>query len=144
MHTVSSHPFCCFFIVYCWVKFDKTGDRDELVPPVHMRTLHNLAVLSTHRDYFSVAGGTHNDTFEVAGIEYYRRLHAFIKSYVQHANSDADSAEHLAGAQEVTPDEVLRSDSSSSSKLDEDSYLFVDKDSESVALPTMTTNFQVK
>lgn len=49
-----------------------------LVPPVHMKSLYDLAIRSRMKDFYSVAGGTHNDTWEVAGAQYYRRLKAFI------------------------------------------------------------------
>eukprot|EP00598_Pedospumella_elongata_P004843 CAMPEP_0184981278 /NCGR_PEP_ID=MMETSP1098-20130426/11070_1 /TAXON_ID=89044 /ORGANISM="Spumella elongata, Strain CCAP 955/1" /LENGTH=340 /DNA_ID=CAMNT_0027504827 /DNA_START=212 /DNA_END=1234 /DNA_ORIENTATION=+ len=120
------------------------GDSDELVPPIHMRTLYNLAVRCTHREYFSVLGGTHNDTFEVAGIEYYHRLRAFIKEFVDRAGKIAAGNKD----EEVAPERAQRAGSSgSASGSSEEEYLFVDKDTnehEHVALPTMTTNFQVK
>jgi fermentation-respiration switch protein FrsA (DUF1100 family) len=47
------------------------GDADTLVPPIHMKKLFDLAVNAIHREFFSVLGGTHNDTWEVAGEEYY-------------------------------------------------------------------------
>lgn len=54
-----------------------SGDSDQLVPPFHMKMLFDKARMSKHRDFYSVAGGTHNDTWEVAGLEYYRRLRNF-------------------------------------------------------------------
>lgn len=49
-----------------------TGDSDQLVPPSHMKRLFELAVRSAGKVFYSVYGGTHNDTWEVAGEEYYR------------------------------------------------------------------------
>lgn len=49
-----------------------SGDRDELVPTSHMTTLHQAAVSSRFKDFYSVRGGTHNDTWEVAGLAYYK------------------------------------------------------------------------
>jgi pimeloyl-ACP methyl ester carboxylesterase len=52
-----------------------SGEMDELVPPVHMRKLAELALRSSYKEFFSVPGGTHNDTWERA-FDYYevRRL----------------------------------------------------------------------
>mmetsp|Transcript_44352 Transcript_44352/g.72360 ORF Transcript_44352/g.72360 Transcript_44352/m.72360 type:complete len:151 (-) Transcript_44352:77-529(-) len=54
------------------------GDRDELVPPAHMRRLHALAARSAHRDQYIVKGGTHNDTWHRGGEAYYRAFKKFI------------------------------------------------------------------
>ena len=48
-----------------------SGDSDELVPTEHMVRLHQLATKSRYADFFSVRGGTHNDTWERAGSYYY-------------------------------------------------------------------------
>jgi len=112
-----------------------------------MRTLHKLATQSAHREFFNVSGGTHNDTFEVAGIEYYRRLAAFIKDHVARAKTPAGGASSGSGSgasREVVPEEVRSGSVSPAGSTTDEEYLFVDKDSENVALPTMTTNFQVK
>ena len=61
-----------------------SGDSDQLVPPFHMKMLFEKAVRSKHLDFFSVAGGTHNDTWEVAGLEYYHRLSAFANAVMRH------------------------------------------------------------
>ena len=47
------------------------GDRDELVPTFHMIRLHELASNSAYADFYSVRGGTHNDTWERGGQAYY-------------------------------------------------------------------------
>jgi len=47
------------------------GDSDQLVPPAHMRKLYDLAAKSTLRQFYSVLHGTHNDTWELGGEEYY-------------------------------------------------------------------------
>ena len=49
-----------------------SGDADELVPPSHMKGLYELATVSIHRDFYSVASGTHNDTWARAGGRYYQ------------------------------------------------------------------------
>lgn len=51
---------------------NEIGDSDELVPPFHMKQLYELAVKSKHREFYSVSGGGHNDTWERAGKQYYR------------------------------------------------------------------------
>jgi pimeloyl-ACP methyl ester carboxylesterase len=48
-----------------------SGDSDELVPPTHMKALYDFATKSVHRDFYSVLGGRHNDTWDVAGRAYY-------------------------------------------------------------------------
>ena len=67
-----------------------SGDSDQLVPPFHMKMLFEKAVNSKHRDFFSVAGGTHNDTWEVAGLEYYHRLSAFADAVMKHYGRSID------------------------------------------------------
>lgn len=124
------------------------GDVDELVPAAHMRSLYNLAARSAYKEFYSVPGGTHNDTFEVAGLEYYRRLGEFLWRHVvgqgATAEGDAGSERELEG---IAPAAVLegsgRGSGSGSGSVDEEGYLVVDKEP-SVALPTMTKNFQVK
>lgn len=117
------------------------------MPPIHMRTLYNLAVRCTHREYFSVLGGTHNDTFEVAGLEYYHRLRAFVKEFVDRAARQMADADLPARAQRGGSSGSRSGSGSGGMSPTEEEYLFVDKDSnehEHVALPTMTTHFQVK
>lgn len=36
-----------------------------------MKKLYELALKSVHREFFSVLGGGHNDSWEIAGAEYY-------------------------------------------------------------------------
>ncbi len=47
-----------------------SGDKDELVPRFHMERLHELATASVHREFYSIKGGSHNDSWERAGLEY--------------------------------------------------------------------------
>lgn len=37
-----------------------------------MKRLHELSLKSIGKEFYSVLSGTHNDTWEVAGAEYYR------------------------------------------------------------------------
>lgn len=37
-----------------------------------MKRLHELSLKSVGKEFYSVLSGTHNDTWEVAGAEYYR------------------------------------------------------------------------
>ena len=55
-----------------------SGAKDKLVPSWMVQRLHDAAAASSHREIFSVAEGTHNDTFQKAGPEYVRRLRAFL------------------------------------------------------------------
>ncbi len=55
-----------------------SGDSDELVPPFHMKQLYEMATSSVFKDFYSVSGGTHNDSYIVAGARYYERLKAFL------------------------------------------------------------------
>lgn len=58
------------------------GDSDELVPTEHMKRLHALATASSFTDFFSVRGGTHNDTWERAGAGYYKVGRQSVSGYV--------------------------------------------------------------
>jgi hypothetical protein len=54
-----------------------SGDSDELVPPVQMKKLADLATKSSKVEFFSVAAGRHNDSWEVAGSKYYQVIDVF-------------------------------------------------------------------
>lgn len=118
------------------------------MPPSHMRILHENAVKCVHREQFSVLGGTHNDTFEVAGIEYYRRLAAFVHKYVQTEDWGLQGPQgqiqeaSVAESGAATTTAGLRS-SSSGSVVEDGEYLLVEQEPH-VHLPTMNTHFQVK
>jgi hypothetical protein len=109
-----------------------------------MRTLHNLAARCSKKEFYSVLGGTHNDTFEVAGLEYYRRLGAFVRQHVERRGGASGASADVRAAPEeaIAPAAVRRS--TSSGEVDEEGYLVVDNDEPSVALPTMTKSFQVR
>ena len=152
-------PLTSTYILY-------VGDADELVPASHMRSLYNFAANCCDKDFYSVRNGTHNDTFEVAGIEYYQRLRKFAQKLMQNTtissttgssidNNEAEN-EEVKERKVVSPTAVIVEDgnsgssntgtgssSGSSTGLDEEGYLLVEADA-NVALPTMTTNFQVK
>jgi fermentation-respiration switch protein FrsA (DUF1100 family) len=55
-----------------------SGDSDELVPPSHMKKLFDLATSSAHKDFYSIFKGHHNDSWDVAGREYYTVPISFI------------------------------------------------------------------
>ncbi|CAM9862368.1 unnamed protein product [Chrysoparadoxa australica] len=55
-----------------------SGSQDELIPPHHMMELHRLAS-SRHKVWYSVAEGTHNDTWLKGGEEYYRKVYDFLR-----------------------------------------------------------------
>ncbi len=48
-----------------------------------MKKLYELAIRSIHREFYSVLGGGHNDSWEVAGEEYYvvRYKHLLLLSF---------------------------------------------------------------
>lgn len=112
-----------------------SGDSDELVPPQHMKELFEHATQASFRDFYSVFGGSHNNTWEVAGADYYLRLRKFIYDHVMNATSAANFVD--------TP--KLNSDGTTKIQDEEEDYYVVDKDStQTGALPTMGTNFMVK
>lgn len=68
-----------------------SGDSDELVPRSMMESLHRMATSSALLDFFSVAGGSHNDSWIKAGSSYYKRLKAFL-SVLKSQSSNSDQA----------------------------------------------------
>ena len=96
-----------------------SGDADELVPPPQMKKLHDLAQKASHKEFYSVFGGGHNDSYLKAGITYYRRLREFI------------TREEVMGHRKATACTV---------KDDEE----IASKNPGVALPTMQTDFSVK
>jgi hypothetical protein len=108
-----------------------------------MRSLYNLAERSVYKEFYSVRGGTHNDTFEVAGLDYSRRLRDFIYQHVPVGDIPPGGCAGGRSLRGVAPAAVLHG--SASGSLDEEGYLMVDSEaSPSVALPTMTKSFTVK
>ena len=97
-----------------------SGDSDQLVPPSHMRQLYEKATSSVFKDFYSVSGGTHNDTYMVAGAQYYKRLKAFLFR------------------EEITKGECLAKDGDSSAVEAEASAFG------NVAIPTMQKDFSVR
>lgn len=56
-----------------------SGDSDELVPPPFMKALHDAATRSARRDFYSISGGRHNDSFERAGARpFCERIRRFL------------------------------------------------------------------
>eukprot|EP00172_Hildenbrandia_rubra_P001328 Plantae.Rhodophyta-Hildenbrandia_rubra.ctg18693.p1 GENE.Plantae.Rhodophyta-Hildenbrandia_rubra.ctg18693~~Plantae.Rhodophyta-Hildenbrandia_rubra.ctg18693.p1 ORF type:complete len:288 (+),score=34.23 Plantae.Rhodophyta-Hildenbrandia_rubra.ctg18693:475-1338(+) len=55
-----------------------SGLRDELVPPSHMRRLHEAASASTVKHMKTFADGTHNDTWYRGGLAYYGAIKNFV------------------------------------------------------------------
>jgi hypothetical protein len=52
-----------------------------------MKGLYELALKTIHREFYSVLGGTHNDTWEVGGQDYYQvkrliSLSSSVKNYL--------------------------------------------------------------
>ena len=94
-----------------------------------MKRLFELAISSRLKDFFSVIGGTHNDTWQIAGMEYYRRLKAFAKA------ASTETSKTGTAAAEV--EEVCETDSNVAG--DADMYL-----EEENIIPTMGSDFIVR
>lgn len=124
-----------------------SGDRDELVPPAHMRKLHEVALRSKHRELFRVASGGHNDTFEKAGMAYYLRLQAFIDQHVL-----GHTAEEVQAAA-ATPEEVREVEEGGAGaeerRLEQQEVRVANEEEEylmvhATSIPTMGTDFTVR
>jgi len=59
-----------------------SGLNDELIPPAHMRELHDSATSSTYRQFLGVEGGEHNDTYMHGGAQYYEHISNFISHLI--------------------------------------------------------------
>jgi pimeloyl-ACP methyl ester carboxylesterase len=59
-----------------------SGLQDELIPPEHMKRLHDVASASRHRQLHTVANGTHNDTFMKGRTLFYEVFSGFISKLV--------------------------------------------------------------
>eukprot|EP01034_Spumella_vulgaris_P022218 gene22218-28332_t len=129
-----------------------SGDADQLVPPIHMKRLFELAVRSAGKVFYSVSGGTHNDTWEVAGEEYHRKLRAFIDDNALRSTSATTCDSSLPLHDLIVPDDdAVAADplgsSRSGANSDEDNvedpdYLMVSRNK--THIPTMGANFLVK
>jgi len=59
------------------------GDRDELVPHSHMKTLYSLSTkASSYAKIHIIRGGTHNDSWVMGGREYFEHTKAFMSHVV--------------------------------------------------------------
>ena len=56
-----------------------SGEADALVPQRMMRRLHDLATVAADREFYSVPGGEHNDSFTKGGAEYILRVLNFMR-----------------------------------------------------------------
>jgi fermentation-respiration switch protein FrsA (DUF1100 family) len=54
------------------------GDRDEIVPFEHGKAI--FAAASQPKQFFTIAGAAHNDTYAVGGEKYFREIKNFIES----------------------------------------------------------------
>lgn len=107
-----------------------SGDSDELVPTSQMVKLHQLANKSRLPVFFSVRGGTHNDTWERAGPLYYQRLRDFLVK----AFGEFDTTSKMSLPNSGSDDDFVKI-----SELD----VCVEEERPSIALPTMDSNFRV-
>lgn len=63
------------------------GEKDEIVPHSMMLQLNDLANKSSYKEMYEIPEGMHNNCFEVAGKEYYKRMERFVRRF------DAESSE---------------------------------------------------
>ncbi len=59
------------------------GEKDELVPHHHMKSLYEAATKSVHKKWIGIQEGTHNDTWARGGSEYYIAFREFIEKVTQ-------------------------------------------------------------
>jgi len=112
-----------------------SGNMDELVPRSHMEALYKAASSSIFADFFSVSGGSHNDTWIKAGSSYYKRLKAFLSSIQKkegcNAEDKKDNDETCVGQSEkVTENDDVDDQQQRSTQLP--------------AIPTFTKKFTVQ
>jgi pimeloyl-ACP methyl ester carboxylesterase len=132
-----------------------SGDADQLVPPAHMRRLYELSSRCTEKEFYSVLGGTHNDTFEVAGAEYYRRLRAFMRMQVR-ARTGPEAQAHADAMAKAQVQKQSDAQTQASVGVDagtgdvggsdgpEEGYEIVDSPKGKSSLRTMDKSFGVK
>ena len=56
-----------------------SGRKDQAIPPAQMDRLYNSAEESKHKDMFKVEDGSHKDTWEKAGDDYFERISDFME-----------------------------------------------------------------
>ena len=56
-----------------------SGRKDQAIPPAQMDRLYNSAEESKHKVMFKVEDGSHKDTWEKAGDEYFERISDFME-----------------------------------------------------------------
>jgi len=69
-----------------------TGQKDEMIPPDHSKALHARADKSKLRRNIFFAEGSHNDTWEKGGDEYWEVQEAFLKDCLALAPQKAKAA----------------------------------------------------
>eukprot|EP01038_Epipyxis_sp_PR26KG_P012548 gene12548-16827_t len=137
-----------------------SGDSDELVPPSHMKKLYDAASNSIYKEFYSVSGGKHNDTWHRAGKDYYKTMKRYFDDYIR-KNSlltekcDNDIEEKVKTSEiinndgiEVEPSKIIVGDSENIANdvnLDDEDedYDMIPRDLK-MSLPTMGRDFQVK
>lgn len=62
-----------------------SGLRDELVPPHHVKLLHDSAIMCRIRHFFVVENGTHNDTWYRGGRQYRQAIRSFVDTVTSSA-----------------------------------------------------------
>jgi fermentation-respiration switch protein FrsA (DUF1100 family) len=69
-----------------------SGEKDELIPPAHMRELFRLCPRVKGTRFCSVPGGSHNDTPVHGGQPYYDAVRAFIDDSLASGSDDSGAA----------------------------------------------------
>ena len=70
-----------------------SGDKDELVPPSHMKALYDAATSSSNRQLYVIKNGCHNGSFEKAGSKAYceRMLKFLFGESNEHAKAPVEA-----------------------------------------------------
>jgi hypothetical protein len=72
-----------------------SGLRDELVPPPHVKRLHDEAVRCRIKHFYVVENGTHNDTWFRGGARYRQAIRNFVDTVI--SSPPVGSAAAVAG-----------------------------------------------
>ena len=120
------------------------GELDTLVPPAHMKRLFDLATGSAHKDFYSVANGTHNDTWSKAGAAYYIRLMQFLLAITaRQQQQQRQQIGGTTGTARVWPPTSSSTATEAATVCEDDLFDDDSNTTTSTAIPTMNRNFRV-
>ena len=81
-----------------------SGSADQLIPPVHMRRLHDAADASVLRRFYLIEEGGHNDSWKVGGVAYYAQWRSFLQDACGHDIPPVEeTVQATLGANKVRP-----------------------------------------